>query len=1499
MSFASVKWPCSTGLILFTFFGFGPTLAPLHYVDRLGVETVEAGQASSPDLVVRSLSNPPTSVVAGTVTFSITDTTENSGNATANPSTTRYRFSTDNTITSADPLLPVIRSIPSLKKNFSSTGTVSVNIPLDFTPGTYYLGACADDTGVITESNETNNCRASTTTIQVYPPTSLTVTPTIVSAGTSLTATWTQLAFPTSTDWIGLYVSGTANTAYITYIYVNCTSTPTVAVPAGSCFFSVPFWVSPGTYELRLQWNNGFTTRATSNPFTVTSPPPPAKLAITSVNGGVNPTAGTGFPVIMQVQGEDGTPTIVSTSTNVSLSRTSGTGILGGTLTGTISANAGQATISGVTYTKAENGVILTATQTSGASLAPGESAPFAVNAGPAATLDFTTQPTSSSAGGSLSGPPTVVVRDSLGNNVTSTTSISIALGCNSSGATLSGTTTKNTSSGLASFDDLTINKSANGYTLVASAAGLTSVTSQPFLVNPGTATTLAFLTQPNNATTSSAIPGPPSVVVRDNQGNTVTNASASIAIGIGTNPGSGTLSGTTVKNTSGGVSAFADLKINQTGNGYTLTATSAGLTSATTNPFNIANGGSVAGTVSKTIAGDSISGASVQARQAGVVKGTTSTNSGGNYTISGLSPGSYDIRVDAGGFSPQSQSNVAVVAGSTTTANFSLAAVTPSAGIVYIYDELQRLKSVIDPVGEAATYTYDAVGNLLSITRNNSSQTSIVDFNPNGSSVGNTVTIYGTGYSATPSQNNVTFNGVAATVVSSTLTQIVTTVPAGATTGPIAVTSPAGGATSVSAFAVSGASTAAPTIASFNPTIGTAGTTVTITGTNFDTTQTNNEVRFSPALATVSTATTTSINTSVPVGARSGKLSVSTPGGTAISSQDFLVPPAGSTANDVDFTGRITIGGPALVMPVNTADKVAIALFDGVAGQRFSIKVSNSTFPDGGAFTTSASLTILKPDGFQFGASYGWHSPNGSLYQAGTTSPNFLDVQTLPMTGTYMLILDPSGSYTGQATITMYDIPPDLQGPIVPGGAPVNVVTTIPGQNGSLTFTGSLDQLISVKISNSTYPDLGSFTESARVNLIKPDGSLLAAEAWHSANGVLYQAGTTSDNFLDTVKLPVSGTYTLQVDPNWTHTGQATITLYDVPAENQGTITPGGSAVSVATPVPGQTARLTFTGTASQLVSVLADNSTYPDLGGFTTSATLLLLKPDGSQLSTMSWHSASGGLLDDQLLPVSGTYTLRIDPNWTHTGQVQITLNEITPIDQGTLSPFDPPVTASTTAAYQVASLTFAGTQGDQLSLQMANVTVSSSTVTVLKPDGTVLTSTSVGTSGGVLFMNGLPVSGTYSILMNPTGTNTGSMALSLRYIMNVTVGYSGKLRDRVGAGNTSLTPDGSLDGTFSVALPLESDNRTVTALDLRGPGIWDTLPSNGYWALGAASTLDSALYNNSNATVNFAVLDGGSFVIFASDSGGSLFNPGNAFTLTVYFGDGSVGIGNMTIP
>src|SRR6185369_8464489 len=152
----------------------------------------------------------------------------------------------------------------------------------------------------------------------------------------------------------------------------------------------------------------------------------------------------------------------------------------------------------------------------------------------------------------------------------------------------------------------------------------------------------------------------------------------------------------------------------------------------------------------------------------------------------------------------------------------------------------------------ETAVYSYDAAGNLLSISRRSTATVSIIEFTPNSGPAGTQVTIYGTSFSTTPSSNTVSFNGAAATVTSATSTQLTATVPAGASTGPITVSAPGGSAVSATSFVVTG-STSAPSIISFNPTVGTSGTAINITGSNFATIPADNRTILNATYADVS----------------------------------------------------------------------------------------------------------------------------------------------------------------------------------------------------------------------------------------------------------------------------------------------------------------------------------------------------------------------------------------------------------------------------------------------------------------------------------------------------------------------------------------------------------------------------------------------------------------------------------------------------------------------
>lgn len=124
---------------------------------------------------------------------------------------------------------------------------------------------------------------------------------------------------------------------------------------------------------------------------------------------------------------------------------------------------------------------------------------------------------------------------------------------------------------------------------------------------------------------------------------------------------------------------------------------------------------------------------------------------------------------------------------------------------LTYIYDDLGRLVSTVDggssdPLGGVAVYAYDAVGNVLSLTRQSASQLSVIEFAPKCGSAGTPVNVWGTGYSSTPTQNTVTVGGTAASVTAASPTKLVISTPSGAS-GPLTVTTPTGSTTSSQAF--------------------------------------------------------------------------------------------------------------------------------------------------------------------------------------------------------------------------------------------------------------------------------------------------------------------------------------------------------------------------------------------------------------------------------------------------------------------------------------------------------------------------------------------------------------------------------------------------------------------------------------------------------------------------------------------------------------------------
>jgi YD repeat-containing protein len=634
---------------------------------------------------------------------------------------------------------------------------------------------------------------------------------------------------------------------------------------------------------------------------------------------------------------------------------------------------------------------------------------------------------------------------------------------------------------------------------------------------------------------------------------------------------------------------------------------------------------------------------------------------------------------------------------------------------IRYVYDALGRLISVTDTGGYTAVYHYDAVGNITAIDRYASSQVSIIAFSPTSGPVGTTVTISGTGFSATPSQNTVSFNGTNATVSSASATQLVVTVPTGATTGTIGATAPAGSATSATAFTV-GATAGAPTITSFTPTMGASGTSVTVTGTNFQTTVSNDRVLFNNlGGTTITSATATSLATAVPPVAASGHISVATPAGTAISSADFFVPPTPYTASDVVSTGRVALGS-SISVPVGTANKIGLVVFDGTAGHRVSLKIVPGPL---------SAVTMYKPNGaFLASASVG----------ALTT---LIEPQTLGTTGTYAINVDPTGTATGTTTLTPYDVPADVSGTLTPtqGGSSVSAGLSTPGQNALYTLGTPTNTRVSLNIAAGPLGTVyvrnadGSTLTSGGINAVAT-----FVEPWTFAAG-----------------------QTIKADPNSANTGTVTLTAYDVPADLTGTLTPtlAGSSVSPQLSSPGQNGVYTLGTPTNARVSLKIS-------GG--PSGTVYVRNADGSTLT-----SGGIGIFAGFVEPwtFASGQTLKVDPNGVNTGTVTVTAYDVPADGTGSMTIGGGAVTVTTTGPGQNARRTFSGTVSQPVVVHITNNNsgLGSVTVKLLDTNGsTVLTSTTSSATNFNLSSVTLPSTGTYTVLIDPPSWNIGSLNVSV---------------------------------------------------------------------------------------------------------------------------------------
>ncbi len=337
-------------------------------------------------------------------------------------------------------------------------------------------------------------------------------------------------------------------------------------------------------------------------------------------------------------------------------------------------------------------------------------------------------------------------------------------------------------------------------------------------------------------------------------------------------------------------------------------------------------------------------------------------------------------------------------------------------------------LITVTTPAGTASSATPFLVGLPPTIT----------SFTPTSGAGGTSVSITGTNFGGT---TQVTLNGtnVESFFVNSA-TQLTVVLNNDATTGLLAVTTPLGRATSATPFTVP----LVPVITEFTPQQGLAGTVVVVTGRHFSGAT---QVRFGGVAApTFTVNSATQLTATVPAGAITGPISVTTPLGLGVSGGFFtvLLPPV--------FTAMSPTSGPAGVTVTLT----------GTSLDRVTALTLNGAAVPGYAVVNATTITFKVPAGASTGPVVAATAVTGTTANAGTftvlpPAAGVLITGIVPasaitggrirLTGTGLsgatrVSFTGSGNNTASSGFTVNAAGTELSGLVVPTGAVTGVLT-------------------------------------------------------------------------------------------------------------------------------------------------------------------------------------------------------------------------------------------------------------------------------------------------------------------------------------------------------------------------------------------------------------------------------------------------------------------------
>ena len=489
-----------------------------------------------------------------------------------------------------------------------------------------------------------------------------------------------------------------------------------------------------------------------------------------------------------------------------------------------------------------------------------------------------------------------------------------------------------------------------------------------------------------------------------------------------------------------------------------------------------------------------------------------------------------------------------------------------------------------------------------------------IISFTPTTGAIGATVVITGTNFAGTML---VQFNGAYASIFTvNSATQITVSVPSGATTGPISVITPTGTATSATNFTV----IPPPTITSFTPAAGVAGTVVTLTG-NFFTGAT--AVSFNGINApTFTVVSATQLTVTVPTGAATGLISVTTPGGTALSDNPFVTNDLCDNALPI-ACGQVVVGGTIGTTATGDPTGACGAETPSSGGGVFYTIVGTGANITA---TTCSPNTNFDTTLFIYSGSCGAYTcvasnddTNGACGTASTVTFPTLAGTTYYLFVTGYLATD-VGAFSLRATCATPPPTPTITS-LTPNTGPIASSTQIVGSN----FTGA------TRVTFNGIAATYSVVDAQNILAMVPNGAT-------TGNVVVFNGGVFSNGVLFTVTTPVptitrlapaSGTVGATITITGTGLGGATSVTFNGIVATTFTVT-SATSMTVVVPAAATTGNIVVT------------------TGGGASNGILFTVVPPAPSVASLSPASGSAGTV----VTVTGA---------NFTGATSLTLNGV----------------------------------------------------------------------------------------------------------------------------------------------------------------------------------------------------------------------------------------------